>query len=125
MILKENNDSKLQRILNIDSLLDIQWWLYKSILSRQPLDVKYYKDWFALYKKSYETIEKIESNNITSFMAAREFKQLLSKLAEVKRTTADILSNDIKNNFENIICKISDGIENIISILEEDDDKRI
>lgn len=119
MILKEDSSTKKCRIINIDSMLDIQWWLYKSILSRQPLDSKYYKEWYKLYKEFYMLIEKIETDSIPNFVAIKEFEKILYNIRDAKRTLKDILNVELESHLSIIIEKIIDGINKIINILEE------
>lgn len=119
MILKEDNSTKKYRIINIDSILDIQWWLYKSILSRQPLDSKYYKEWYKLYKEFYILIEKIETDSIPDFVAVKEFEKILYSIKNTKRTLKNVLNVELESHLSTIIEKIISGINNIISILEE------
>lgn len=118
MIVKENNDSIKAKILNIDALLDIQWWLYKSVLSRKPLDTKYYRDWYNLYKKSYDLSNKIESDEIAYFEAAKDYKIIISRLRDAKSSLRDKISSEDKESLHIIIDKIIDGTDKMVKILE-------
>jgi len=118
MIVKENNDSIKAKILNIDALLDIQWWLYKSVLSRKPLDTKYYRDWYNLYKKFYDLSDKIESDEISYFEVAKDYKTIIPRLRDAKSSLKDKISYEDKESLDVIIEKLIDGINKIICILE-------
>lgn len=125
MVLREETNSKLQKILDIDNMLDVQWWLYKSILSRQPMNSKYYKDWFKLYKTFYEIIEKLDNDSISDFEAAAEINKFLPKLMESKRALYEVLDYELKSSLDSVITKLVDGINSIKDILEGKIDERI
>lgn len=125
MILKEETNSKLQKVLDIDNMLDVQWWLYKSILSRQPMNLKYYKDWFKLYKTFYEIIEKLDNDSISYFEAVAEIDKILPKLMDSKRALSDIIDEELKVSLDSVVTKLVDGINNIKDILEGNNDERI
>lgn len=125
MVLREETNSKLQKILDIDNMLDVQWWLYKSILSRQPMNSKYYKDWFKLYKTFYEIIEKLDNDSISDFEAAAEINKFLPKLMESKRALYEVLDYELKSSLDSVITKLVDGINGIKDILEGKIDERI
>ena len=119
MILVEHLEDKKKRILDIDSLLDIQWWLYKSILTKQPIDTKYYRNWFLLYKEFYNLIDKFDSNEIDEYDLNLKLKQFISRIKESKSKLQDVIKSSDLENLDTVLNKLISGIMDIINILEE------
>ena len=62
MLLRESDlniyQLKLERLV---SNADIQWWLYKSILCRQPLSRKPFNDWYGMFRLFSNLVDEFEN----------------------------------------------------------------
>lgn len=120
MIIKENiNEDLKSQIVDIETPLNYQWFLYKSALSRQPLSNQYYRDWYSLYSNFYNNIDMIENDDFNARDSIKQFEFIIAKLSEYKLKLKDILSQSSIDVLNPAVDKLIAGVENIISELEE------
>lgn len=120
MIIKENiNEDLKSKVIEIESPLNYQWYLYRSALSRQPLSNTYYRDWYNLYSNFYNNIDMIESDDFNAITTKRQLESIIAKLSEYKLKFKDILIQSSIDVLNPAIDKLIAGIETIITEIEE------
>lgn len=120
MIIKENiNEDLKSKVIEIESPLNYQWYLYRSALSRQPLSNTYYRNWYNLYSNFYNNIDMIESDDFNAITTKRQLESIIAKLSEYKLKFKDILIQSSIDVLNPAIDKLIAGIETIITEIEE------
>lgn len=116
MKLVENNETLKDKIINIESLASIQWWLYRGALTRQPLSVDYYKTWTKLHNSFYLIIESIENDSADNSFS-QKLKVINNELIAQKTILANHIAKDSYDELCTAIDKLTDYINSIIKEL--------
>lgn len=120
MKLIENNISKdlEDKLDTIYKYIDYQWWLYRGSLSRQSLNLSYYKDWYSLYDKFLTIFNSIYESKDNKFESQiKQFYLLKNSLITEKDKLKTILYKEPYAEFETCINKLFEYIDRLVEFL--------
>ena len=110
------NQSKEQKITPIERELNLQWILYRSALTQQPIPLVYYKKWKELYNKFYEILNDYVFNEENTNKLIKPFSCITNELEQQDKALSNILSNNAYENFSKAKNRILKGMEKITEI---------
>ena len=117
MLLRESDlniyQLKLERLV---SNADIQWWLYKSILCRQPLSRKPFNDWYGMFRLFSNLVDEFEDVESITIKDISKFSGIKSSIDSCATELKPKLSNDVYTEFEVIINKLKKHIDDIAGL---------
>lgn len=117
MLLRESDlniyQLKLERLV---SNADIQWWLYKSILCRQPLSRKPFNDWYGMFRLFSNLVDEFEDVESITIKDINKFSGIKSSIDSCAIELKSKLSNDVYTEFEVIINKLKKHIDDIAGL---------
>ena len=117
MLLRESDlniyQLKLERLV---SNADIQWWLYKSILCRQPLSRKPFNDWYGMFRLFSNLVDEFENIESITIKDINKFSGIKSSIDSCAIELKSKLSNDVYTEFEVIINKLKKHIDDIAGL---------
>lgn len=110
---------------DIENKLDIlfkycnyQWWLYRGSLSRQSLNLSYYKDWYRLYNKYSNITDSIYDADTLHFESQiKQFQLIENSLDSEREKLKSVLYSGPYNELDICFNKIKSYIDSIIDIL--------
>ncbi len=119
MILKENKDLYVSKIEMLIEKSDIQWWLYKSVLCKQPLNKVYFNSWYNLFNQFHLILDDyVEDLEITRGKIDG-LKSILSSLDRNFTSLENKISEESKIQLKNVFTKLSDYINELLDLIEK------
>lgn len=120
IIVESLNRNYKDDIKNIGISLDLQWWLFKSVLCVRALDKSYYIEWYKLYNNFSNLIDDIYTKTDNSYKAMiYDFKNILNNFDRFKSNIKPQLSPKLFDDLCIVIDKLSKGTKDIIEILKD------
>ncbi len=119
---KDFSQSSIDKINYIETKINIYWWLYRGLLSQQPLTLSYYHVWFENYNNFYEMVYKIEDNEVDEDLSilAKKFEDIKYSLESEKTKLIKALPKETYESIEDIFEKIFESVDSIVEIIHKE-----
>ena len=117
MILREDCDKYTAKIEELVAKADIQWWIYKSVLCKQPLSKFFFNSWYNLFNKFHLILDKYAEDTKISREDLNFLKSIKSNLEKNVKSLERKVSEESINELNNMQNKLNDIINELIELI--------